>query len=314
MSFSRIFLLLGLLLSAPLKAQVDVAVGIEPMRYLLEQLGGERVRASTLLSGGDPHALDPTPAQLLALKKADLYFAVGLPFELSLGRRLGRAEQLVWLAEPAEAHDEHAEHAEEHAGHGHTDHADEHAEAHVDGLADTHAQAPANESGQGDDHGHAHGDGLDPHRWAAPGEMLRMGARVTRELQRVDAAGHDYYAERYARFETDVQQLQRDIRAALGQDVGAFVAVHPAWGWFAAEFSLQQLSVEHEGKLPSIRQMSALKKRVAASGARYVVSEHGGQQAQALAERLGLELLLANPLSHDWPAALRALASGLGSR
>ena len=269
----RIFLLACAFMVMPLKAAVTVSVGIEPMRYLLEQVGGERVQVSTLLNSGDPHALDPTPAQLLSLKKADLYFAVGLPFEHSLGERLGNVDRLVWL-----------------------DDSDEH---------DMAEQADAH-----DDHNHG-SVGLDPHRWTSPNEMLHMGEIVVQKLEAVDPEGAAYYGERMREFQTRVENLQRDLQLHLLSSAEALVAVHPAWGWFCEEYSLQQLAVEREGKLPSIRQMSKLKKEVKASGARFVVSEHSGNQAQTLASRLGLRLLVANPLSYDWEASLRALAKGL---
>lgn len=267
----RIFLLTCAFIATPLKAAVTVSVGIEPMRYLLEQVGGERVVVSTLLNSGDPHALDPTPAQLLSLKKADLYFAVGLPFEHSLGERLGNVDHLVWL----DGHDEHGE---------------------VE---------------QVEVHDHSHAMGLDPHRWTSPDEMLHMGEIVGKKLIAVDPDGAAYYDQRLLQFQIRVENLQQDLRQQLLSSAEALVAVHPAWGWFCEEFSLNQLSVEREGKLPSIRQMSALKKEVKASGARVVVSEHDGNQAKTLASRLDLQLLVANPLSYEWEESLRNLAEGL---
>lgn len=267
----RIFLFTCAFIATPLKAAVTVSVGIEPLRYLLEQVGGERVVVSTLLNSGDPHALDPTPAQLLSLKKADLYFAVGLPFERSLGERLGNVDRLVWLDD----HDEHGE------------------------------------AVQVGEHHHSHAMGLDPHRWTSPDEMLHMGEIVGQKLITVDPDGAAYYDQRQQQFQILVENLQQDLRQQLLSSAEALVAVHPAWGWFCEEFSLQQLSVEREGKLPSIRQMSALKKEVKASGARVVVSEHHGNRAKTLAFRLGLQLLVANPLSYEWEASLRNLAEGL---
>lgn len=264
----RIFLLACALIASPLKAAVTVSVGIEPMRYLLEQVGGERVVVSTLLNSGDPHALDPTPKQLLALKKADLYFAVGLPFERSLGERLGDVDRLVWLNDYDEAT-------------------------------------------KVDTHDHSHSMGLDPHRWTSPDEMLHMGEIVVKKLITIDPDGAAYYDQRQQQFQVLVKNLQQDLSQKLLSSAEALVAVHPAWGWFCEEFSLRQLSVEREGKLPSIRQMSALKKEVKASGARVVVSEHSGNQAQTLASRLGLRLLVANPLSYEWESSLRNLAEGL---
>ena len=283
MLFIRQFLLLVVLLTTallatPARAAIAVSVGIEPMRYLLEQIGAERVQVTTLLSSGDPHAIDPTPAQLLALKKAELYFAVGLPFERGLGGRLGDDKKLFWLDEQGVSV-AHSTDDKEHAEH---------------------------------EHGHEHALGIDPHRWASPAEMLRMATVVTTVLQARDPEADEFYTRRLQLFEQKIIALQAYVQLQLQSSALAMVADHPAWGWFCDEFSLQQLAVEHEGKLPSIRQMSQLKKDAKASGARFVVSEHGGAQAQALASALELRLLIANPLSYEWEATLRKLAEDLG--
>lgn len=274
MPLIKITLFFLLLLAAPVKAAVTVSVGIEPLRYLVEQVGGERVTVNTLLSSGDPHALDPTPSQLLALKKSELYFGIGLPFERSLGERLGDAEKLVWLGEQTD------DSVDEYSGHG---------------------------------HGHGHGSalGLDLHRWTSPAEMMRMGVEVVRALSRVDPQGAEYYGLQQQQFRQRVQALQLRTRERLQTSATAMVADHPAWGWFCAEFSLRQLTAEQEGKLPSIRQMMALKKDVSNSGARVIVSEHGGVQAQTLASRLGVRLLVVNPLSYEWETAIDTLTEGL---
>ncbi len=282
----RLSLLFTVLLWAiPLQASVNVSVGIEPIRYMVEQLGGEQVAVSTLLAGGDPHALDPTPTQLLSLRKADLYFAAGLPFERGLGDRLAVNDKLIWLDE--ERSEAHTERASAHDGHDDEGH---------------------------DDGGHAeHHHDIDPHRWTSPAEMLRMGRIVSAELQRVDPAHAADYQARHAQFEQDVMSLKAKLAQILGQTPGAFVADHPAWGWFSDEFNLQQLAVEQGGKQPSIRQMSQLLKTISNSGARYVVSEHDSSQTRALAARLKLKLLVAKPLSYDWPGELLKLASGLAT-
>lgn len=307
MLFIRKFLLLLTVLCAPVlqaAPTVSVSVGIEPMRFLVEQLGAERVQVTTLLSSGDPHAIDPTPAQLFALKRSDLYFAVGLPFEHGLGERLGDEKKLIWLDQSSGE----SQPAHKSAGSDHDD--ADHVDADHD-ASDPH-ESEYDEEGE-HAHAHAHSDelGRDPHRWTSPAEMLSMAKDVVVALTAADPEGEAHYQQRLQQFAQRVDTLQADIRQLLENSATAMAADHPAWGWFCAEFSLQQLSVEHEGKLPSIRRMSELKKEIQRSGARFVVSEQGGAQAQALAANLGLRLLVANALSYEWEETLRELAKGL---
>ncbi len=287
MLFLRYFFFLSVVLASPVQAQLQVSVGIDPMRYLLDQIGGERVIVSTLLSNGDPHALDPTPKQLLALKGADVYFGVGLPFERGLGERLGSSDKLIWLDESDD-------------------------DQRQEGDRSSEAQKP-NDTQADEHHNHSQIDGKDPHRWTSPREMLRMGSLASQALQQLDPSGRAYYSERMDAFKERVETLQQSLAVKLKDSASTIVADHPSWGWFCQEFKLIQLSVEHEGKLPSIRQMSDLKKTASKNGARFVVSQHGGAQAQTVASHLGLKLLVINPLSYDWEVTLLSLADGLSA-
>lgn len=272
MFFRRILLLFVSLLASPAYATLQVSVGIEPIRYLVDQIGGTRVEVTTLLTNGDAHSLSPTPTQLLALKQADIYFGVNLPFEQNLSKRMSEKNKLLWLVDSGET------------------------------------------IGQGQEHKHDHSQGLDPHRWTSPEEMLRMSKKVRSKLIELDPDGRLEFVARSEKFEQRVQSLQIQISNLLRTSPSTFVADHPAWGWFCHEFDLRQLSVEHEGKLPSIRQMSDLKSTVLASDARVVVSQHGGGQAQAIADRLGLNLLVIDPLSYAWEQNLLDLTSGLSTQ
>lgn len=69
---------------------VEVSVGIPPLAFLVEEIGGEHVTVSTLLvSGQDPHTFEPTPRQVVGLTGADLYFSVDLPFEERMLGKIG---------------------------------------------------------------------------------------------------------------------------------------------------------------------------------------------------------------------------------
>lgn len=61
---------------------LPVTVSIAPQKYLLERIGGEAVAVSVLLKpGADPHAYEPTPAQIRALSSAKAWFTIGVSFE-----------------------------------------------------------------------------------------------------------------------------------------------------------------------------------------------------------------------------------------
>lgn len=67
------------------EGRVRVATSIDLFADLIRQVGGERVRVTTLVpGGGDPHTYEPVPAKVVELTKADVVFLNGLALEETL--------------------------------------------------------------------------------------------------------------------------------------------------------------------------------------------------------------------------------------
>lgn len=98
---------------------LTVFAGVEPVRYLAAAVGGDRVDVAVLVPPGqNPHTFEPSPRQLAALETADLYLAIGMPFEDAWTARLKQAMpglRVVNLASgPSAGHVHGAEHGDPH--------------------------------------------------------------------------------------------------------------------------------------------------------------------------------------------------------
>lgn len=72
----------ALAVSADTNNQLSVFVSIPPQKYLVERIGGARVRVYVMLQPGQaPETYDPAPRQIALLAKAQVYFRIGVPFE-----------------------------------------------------------------------------------------------------------------------------------------------------------------------------------------------------------------------------------------
>ena len=59
-----------------------VFVSIPPQKFLVEQIGSNRVSVRTMVNpGSNPETYEPTPKQMAALSESQLYFKIGVPFE-----------------------------------------------------------------------------------------------------------------------------------------------------------------------------------------------------------------------------------------
>jgi zinc transport system substrate-binding protein len=252
-------------------------VSILPQQWLAERLVGEDVEVSVVVPPGrSPATWDPPPQQLASLGGSGLWIRAGLPFEEALLekiRRLFPGLQVVNAAEELPLRD-------------------------IEAAAGAHA------------HGHDHGR-RDPHFWLDPRLMVEHARSMARELQRLHPRQAEEIARRLEAVERDLDALDRELADRLaplrGQPLYVF---HPSWGYFTDRYGLEQVALEIGGKQPSPRQLAALVERARREGARIVVvqPQFASDAARTLAEALGAQLVVLDPLAADYPANLRAIA------
>ena len=75
----------GGLTLASAEDRLKIVVSIPPQRWLVEQIGGDRVDVKVLVAPGEsPTTYQPTDAQVTHLLQAKIYFRIGVPFERGL--------------------------------------------------------------------------------------------------------------------------------------------------------------------------------------------------------------------------------------
>ena len=293
----------------PDRVGLRIGVTVPPQAYLVERLGGERVATEVLMpSGSSEETFSPSPRQMVALARADLYFLVGHPAFLVETRHVapalarnpavrvvsmtGRGEALEPPRADHDPHDPRAAAESERAGPG----------------------GPAKEAVE---YGHAHGGGAgDPHLWTAPGNMRRAAVEVAAALAELDPAGAPAYRSRLATFLADLDALDAEVRRELSDlPRRRFLVTHPAWGHFAAEYGLEQVAIEQEGKEPGPRRLVALVEAARTEGIRTVFSQRGFPEAsaRAVAAELGAEVIPLDPLARDWLENTRKTAQALAT-
>jgi len=149
----------------------------------------------------------------------------------------------------------------------------------------------------------------DPHVWTSPAAVRIAAQNIAKVLTAQDPANQEEYRRNLLAFLREIDTLDREIRQALSTRKGyAFMVFHPAWGYFADEYGLTQLSIEEEGKPVSaahIRQMVDLAR---GKGIRSVLVQKGfdTKSARAIAREIGGEVLETDPLERDWFSGMRS--------
>jgi zinc transport system substrate-binding protein len=90
---------------------------------------------------------------------------------------------------------------------------------------------------------------------------------------------------------------------------------HPAWGYFADTYGLQQISIEVEGKEPGPRSLARLINNARAQGVKtvFVDGRISHKHANTVADAIGGRVVTIDPLAEDYEQNLRQVARILAS-
>lgn len=289
----------------PSATQVSVVVSIAPQAWLVQRIAQQHAAVTTVLEPwNSPQVYQPTDAQVSGIMRASVYFRIGAPFESgrwfdairsSKKLRIVDTRRGITLREMAR-HIHHPEAATHEGERGQTHHSN-------------HASEPP------DHRGHAH-TGMDPHIWLCP-RLLKVQARTVAEaLKELDPAHQADYTRNLRELEHELNELHTAISATLAPFRGrGFMVFHPAWGYFADEYSLSQIPIELGGKDPSDHELTRLQQRARSDGIKviFVQPQIADRAARAIAAVTGCRVEGLDPLAPDVPANLMRVAEVLAA-
>jgi zinc transport system substrate-binding protein len=270
---------------------LQVTVSILPQKYFVEKVGGDRVAVTVMVEpGAEPHVYDPRPQQMVALAKAKLYFALGVPFEDAWLPKFAAANPGMQIV---------------------------HTEAGIQKLtmkAHSHDKAPRQgadkpQAAHEGEHDHT---GNDPHIWLSPPLVMIQARNMLNAMIRVDPDHRVLYETNFKKFMEEVVALDLDLLNLFGSAGGdrEFMVFHPAWGYFAHAYGLEQTPIESEGKEPKA---AALKHHIEHARehhirALFVQPQYSSTSARVIAEAIGGQVISADPMAPDWAKNLREVA------
>lgn len=269
----------------PASAKTTVFVSVLPQKYFTEQVGGERVEVSVLVERNrDPHTFEPLPAQMAALSQADGYISIGLPFEDSLLPRIRQLNPSLRVFAADRGIEKITGKDEDHHGHTH-------------------------EHGHDHDHG-----GSDPHVWNGIREARTIAENTCAALAELDPEGAEYFGRNLGNFLERLDALDAELRELFrGREGAAFLVFHPAWGYLAREYGLEEVAIEVDGKEPKAAEMAAVITDAKRRGVKvvFVSPQFSERSAETIARSIGAAVETVNPLSEEWEENIRAAARAI---
>lgn len=147
----------------------------------------------------------------------------------------------------------------------------------------------------------------DPHVWLDLDCVRSTARRVAAAVQKARPDEGDVVAGGLESFLDLVDDLQSEADRALSpRRGGSFLVLHPAWGYVAAAYGLQQISIlQHGSGDAGPAELADIVRRARRLDLRNVLAqpEFSPEPARLVALELGGSVVMLDPLARDWAAA-----------
>ncbi len=156
--------------------------------------------------------------------------------------------------------------------------------------------------------------GNDPHIWNSPVNARKMVENICEGLAKIDPDNANYYLESTNSYLWKLDELDNYIHRRLdGFTNRNFMTYHPSFGYFAAEYDLNQIPVEHKGKEPTpkvIQDNIDLAKKYNLEYV-FVAPQFAIEYAETIAKEIGGKTVFIDPLPQAYIANMRSVADAL---
>ena len=239
-----------------------IFVTITPMQSIIEEITAGDFNIEVIVpKGASPETFEPTPKQVTSFSDAELIFSTGI---------IDFEKSLV---------------------------------ERIDGDAEVVNLSNGIELIAGScSHGnHQHKHGVDPHIWTSPRALRTM---VTNAHKAIMAHYPDSvkYTEATGRLLERIDALDTYCATRIkAEGVEAMMIYHPAYTYYARDYGIEQIAIEHDGKEPSLRQTTALIEKAKEHGVKAILRQpqYSEDKVRAIANDAGAEIITTDPLAED---------------
>lgn len=254
---------------------INVVVTLPVLRDFSQQVGGTHVRVTSLLTGYEnEHTYSPKPSDLIAVRKAQVLFEIGVGLEVwvgSLVRNAGNPKLLVVTTSKG-----------------------------IGLIRDTPSHDEPTPAANTEEHGG------NPHVWLDPESAAIILRHITEAFIKVDPTHAGDYRDNQAAYLQRLDKARSDLAARLRTVQDRRVIVHhPAWPYFARRFGLKIAGTiqTQSGAEPSAHHLQTLITTMRKDRIRVIISEPQLNQKipELLAKETGARVVILTALPGGLP-------------
>ncbi|MBP2133062.1 zinc transport system substrate-binding protein [Methanomicrobium sp. W14] len=258
------------------ESAISVAVSILPEKEFVEAIGKDLVNVTVMVPpGSSPHTYELTSGQLVSLSDADMYAELGSGIEF----------EQAWMDKIKGVN----------SGMKIVDC--------CDGIELINEGNGTEQSGN-------------PHIWLSLKNAKVMADNICDGLCEISPENADYFRENLQNYESKLDALDENISEELSNSSGKTVMVyHPAWSYFARDYSLNQISIESEGKEPSPAALKQIIDQAEENNVTVVFAspEYSTKSAEVIADAIGGKVIMIDPLAEEYLENMKSVAKAFAS-
>ena len=153
---------------------------------------------------------------------------------------------------------------------------------------------------------------LDPHIWLSPSLVKIQAKNIYNALIEINPSGKSDYKKGYESLIKELDELTALLQKTLKPYAGSTLFVfHPAFGYFADEFGLNQVAIETGGKEPTPQKLTEIIEYAQKKGVKiiFVQPEFSQESAKKIAQAIGGTVIMLNPLNPDYINNLKSIST-----
>jgi len=160
--------------------------------------------------------------------------------------------------------------------------------------------------------------GLDPHVWTSPENIKVLAKNTVDALVAHDTLNKETYMANYAAFIAKVDAIDATIKEILKETKKGtkFMVFHPAWGYFAHQYGLEQVAIEVEGKEPKPKVLAYIMEEAKEEGVKAIFTqpEFSDKSAMQIANTLKIKVIKLSNLNPKWDESFVAMARAIANQ
>jgi zinc transport system substrate-binding protein len=263
--------------NSPLKESKIITVSIAPYEYFVKEIAGDDFSVNIMVPpGANPHIYEPYPDQITRLRKSIAYISNGyLGFEVTwLDRFYEMNKSMVRLSLGKSINPINSKH----------------------------------------EHEVGHSESADPHYWVSPKCAASMALSVRELVCKLNPSETERYESNCSTLLTRISELDKKAEEFFAEFKGTpFMIYHPNLAYLARDYGLEEVAVEFEGKEPPPSRLKYLidLARTKKINTIFVQREYDSKNAKAIADEIGAQIVVIDPLSVNWLKATTEIIEGL---